>query len=120
MNYAKQARKKRVLKKHPCNESKQDLALLWIHKKNSILSQNQLYQEAEFLSHNKPCFQCNIDLGITNSLVSHICELILHDVIDSTVHMHSEHLGQSLDRASDVCRRSNMLRKLTCIAGRCY
>ena len=33
---------------------------------------------------------------------------------------HSEHLGQSLDRASDVCRRSNMLRKLTCIAGSSY
>ena len=33
---------------------------------------------------------------------------------------HSEHLGQSLDQASDVCRRSNMLRKLTCIAGSSY
>ena len=33
---------------------------------------------------------------------------------------HSEHLGQSLDQASDVCRRSNMSRKLTCIAGSSY
>ena len=33
---------------------------------------------------------------------------------------HSEHLGQSLDQASDVCRRNNMLRKLTCIAGSSY
>ena len=33
---------------------------------------------------------------------------------------HSEHLGQSLNQASDVCRRSNMLRKLTCIAGSSY
>ena len=33
---------------------------------------------------------------------------------------HSEHLGRSLDQASDVCRRSNMLRKLTCIAGSSY
>ena len=33
---------------------------------------------------------------------------------------HSEHLGQSLDQASDVCRRSNMLRKLRCIAGNSY
>ena len=33
---------------------------------------------------------------------------------------HSEHLGQSLDQASDVCRRSNMLKKLTCIAGSSY
>ena len=30
---------------------------------------------------------------------------------------HSEHLDQSLDRASDVFQRSNMLRKLTCTAG---
>ena len=34
--------------------------------------------------------------------------------------LHSEHLGQSLDQASDVCRRSNMLKKLTCIAGSSY
>ena len=34
--------------------------------------------------------------------------------------LHSEHHGQSLDQASDVCRRSNMLRKLTFIAGSSY
>ena len=33
---------------------------------------------------------------------------------------HSEHLGQSFDRASKVCQRCNMLRKLTCIAGSRY
>ena len=37
-----------------------------------------------------------------------------------TYSTHLEHLGQSLDQASDVCRRSNMLRKLTCIAGSSY
>ena len=34
--------------------------------------------------------------------------------------IHSEHLGQSLNQASDVCRRSDILRKLTCIAGSSY
>ena len=42
---------------------------------------------------------------------------MIHDVITKA---HSEHLGQSLNQASDVCRRSNMLRKLTCIAGSSY
>ena len=39
---------------------------------------------------------------------------------NARLYYHSEHLGQSLDQASDVCRRSNMLRKLTCIAGSSY
>ena len=37
-----------------------------------------------------------------------------HNSADSvpTSNLHSEHLAQSFDGASDVCRRSNMLRKL--------
>ena len=34
--------------------------------------------------------------------------------------LQSGNLAQSFDRASDVCQRSNMLRKLTCIAGSSY
>ena len=41
-----------------------------------------------FLSHNKPCFQCNT--AITNFLVSNTCEIRFHDVIgQSTVPMYS-------------------------------
>ena len=40
------------------------------------------------LSHNSPCFQCNI--AITNFLVSNTCEIRFHDVIgQSTVPMYS-------------------------------
>ena len=40
------------------------------------------------LSHNKPCFQCN--LAITNFLVLHTCEISFHDVIgQSTLPMYS-------------------------------
>ena len=40
------------------------------------------------LSHNNPCFQCNI--AITNFLVSHTCEIRFHDVKgQSTVPMYS-------------------------------
>ena len=40
------------------------------------------------LSHNKPCFQCNI--AITNFLVFNMCEIRFHDVIgQSTVSMYS-------------------------------
>ena len=38
------------------------------------------------LSHNNPCFQCNI--AITNFIVSHTCEIRFHDIIgQSTVHV---------------------------------
>ena len=41
-----------------------------------------------FLSHKKPCFQCNA--AITNFLVSNTCEIRFHDVIgQSTVPMYS-------------------------------
>ena len=41
-----------------------------------------------FLSHNNPCFPCNI--ANRNFLVSHTCEVRFHDVIgQSTVHMYS-------------------------------
>ena len=41
-----------------------------------------------FLSHNNPCFQCNI--AITNFLIPHTCEITFHDVLDqSNVHMYS-------------------------------
>ena len=40
------------------------------------------------LSHNNPCFQCN--MAIANFLVSNTCEIRFHDVIDqSTVSMYS-------------------------------
>ena len=40
------------------------------------------------LSHNNPCFQCNI--AITNFLISHTYDKIFHDVIgQSTAHMYS-------------------------------
>ena len=37
------------------------------------------------LSHNNPCFPCNI--AITNFLVLHTCEIKFHNVIDCTVRM---------------------------------
>ena len=41
-----------------------------------------------FLSHNNPCFQCNI--AITNFLVSQTCKIRFYDVIgQSTVRMYS-------------------------------
>ena len=41
-----------------------------------------------FLSHNNPCFQCNI--AITNFLALHTCEIRFHDVIGrSTLNMYS-------------------------------
>ena len=36
------------------------------------------------LSHNNPCFPCNI--AIMNFLVLYTCEMRFHDVIDRTVH----------------------------------
>ena len=39
----------------------------------------------EVLSHNKPCFPCNI--AITNYFVSHTCDIRFNDVIDRTVRM---------------------------------
>ena len=42
----------------------------------------------KILSHNNPCFQCNI--AITNFLVCNTCEIRFHDVIcQSTVPMYS-------------------------------
>ena len=38
-----------------------------------------------FLSHNNPCFPCNI--AMTSFLVSHTCEIRFDDVIDRTVRM---------------------------------
>ena len=38
-----------------------------------------------FLSHNNPCFPCNI--AITNFLVSNMCKIRFHDVIYRTVYM---------------------------------
>ena len=35
------------------------------------------------LSHNNPCFQCNI--AITNCLVSHTCEIRFNDVIGQSI-----------------------------------
>ena len=54
--------------------------------------------------------------------LSHQSPIAELSFVTLTIHLcnHSEHLGQSLDQASDVCRRSNMLRKLTCIAGSSY
>ena len=37
-----------------------------------------------FLSHNNPCFPCNI--AITNFLILYTCEIRFYDVIDRTVH----------------------------------
>ena len=37
------------------------------------------------LSHNNPCFPCNI--AITDCLVLRMCEIRYHDVMDRTVHM---------------------------------
>ena len=36
------------------------------------------------LSHNNPCFPCNI--AITNFLILHMCEIRFYDVIDRAVH----------------------------------
>ena len=41
--------------------------------------------KALHLSHNNPCFQCNI--VIMNFLVSNTCEIRFHDVMDRTVRM---------------------------------
>ena len=43
------------------------------------------FHRTSFLSHNNPCFRCNI--AIKNFLVSNTCEIRIHDVIDRTVHM---------------------------------
>ena len=52
-------------------------------KKKIIISNKNNY-----LSHNNPCFQCNI--AITNFLVSNTCEIRFHDVKgQSTVPMYS-------------------------------
>ena len=41
-----------------------------------------------YLSHNNPCFQC--DITVTNFLVLHAYEIRFHDAIgQSTVHMYS-------------------------------
>ena len=67
---------------------------------------SNIFIDDEILSVEKrsrsPCLYVNISLATVTSS------------------KHSEHLGQSLDQASDVCRRSYMLKKLTCIAGSSY
>ena len=52
------------------------------------------------LSHNNPCFQC--DIAITNFLVLHTCEIRFHDVIGRSVHVY-------------VFLRKNSKTWLTCI-----
>ena len=42
------------------------------------------YQTYFFLSHNNPCFPCNI--AIRNFLVSHMCEIRFHNVTDHCLH----------------------------------
>ena len=55
---------------------------------NLILDINTNVIPDWLLSHNNPCFQCNI--AITNFLVSNTCEIRFHDVIrQSTVPMYS-------------------------------
>ena len=47
-----------------------------------------MYRRETFLSHNNPCFRCNLAINIV--LVSHTFEIRFHDVIGrSTVTMYS-------------------------------
>ena len=62
--------RKVVPKKHSCNSSE-----ILAQRRNTILLRRNII----LLSHNDPCFQCNI--AITNFLVSHTCEIRFHDVI---------------------------------------
>ena len=48
-----------------------------------------------FLSHNNPCFSCNV--AITNVLVSHTCEISFHDVIDCSNCTHVYIMTSSYD-----------------------
>ena len=60
---------------------KQKISMNWVRI-------HQAFLRTFFLSHNNPCFQCNI--AITNFLVLHTLEIRLHDAKDqSTVHMYS-------------------------------
>ena len=46
---------------------------------------SRLLHKMDFvLSHNNPCFPCNI--AITNFLILYTCEIRFYDVIDRTVH----------------------------------
>ena len=63
-----------------CSFSMHSFMYVWILKIHFV-------EKNCLLSHNNPCFQCN--LAITNFLVSHTCRIRFHDVIvQSTVHVH--------------------------------
>ena len=60
---------------------KQKISMNWVRI-------HQAFLRTFFLSHNNPCFQCNI--AIMNFLVLHTLEIRLHDAKgQSTVHMYS-------------------------------
>ena len=53
------------------------------------------------LSHNNLCFQCNI--AITNFLVSNMCEIRFHDIIDRTIRMFTSRCHPTQNVAKRVC-----------------
>ena len=54
----------------------------------TVKTTTSIKKGVNFLSHNNPCFQCNI--SITNFLVLRTCEIRFHGVIgQSTGHMYS-------------------------------
>ena len=61
-------------------------ARIRVNMRQKIYRSNGRIMENLNLSHNNPCFQC--DIAITNFLVSHTCEIRFHDVIGRTIHVH--------------------------------
>ena len=57
--------------------------LPWVKKCKEILEKKKVYDEFLFYHITTLGFRCNI--AITNFIVSHTCEIRLHDVIDRTV-----------------------------------
>ena len=53
------------------------------------------------LSHNNPCFQCNI--AITNFLVPNTCEIRFHDVIYRTVRIFTSR-GHSTQKFQNMAK----------------
>ena len=78
---------------HTCVRQENSYIILHWHQrflcdKNVLLSTHNYvgyYVGYYILSHNNPCFPCNI--AITNFLVSNTCKIRFHDVIDRTIPM---------------------------------
>ena len=72
------------------------------------IKENSEREQNIFLSHNNPCFWCNI--AITNFFISHTYEIGFHNVVNRTVHMFTSwhHLMQKPQNKANLHGKMSM------------